>query len=444
MASLSTAKKRTASQLDSSPSSASNKVAKVHPFFSKTPATVESNTSGSLSWLKPLGGAASCLCAINLSPQNSPKVAAFDLDGTVIASLPFSAPPLQWHWWNAVVPAKLAAVATEGYAIILFSNQAGLKSVSKERKWKEKIALIAAAIPGVPFRLFAATAKDNYRKPMTGMWQELEKVYAQDGVQIDKQASFYVGDAAGRHYPNSTKAKDFASTDRKFALNVELPFQTPEEYFLGKAPDRNFTLKGFHVSSLPALPLYTPSSSPLLPSPPTQELVLFVGYPSLGKTTFFRQYFEPAGYVHINQDTLKTRDKCVKAVQEALAAGKKCVVDNTNRDAFTRKYYIDAATKLGVPVRCMLFTGSLELAWHNNLYRAYGRPSSVAAREPPREIVPMMAFTSFKDNFEEPELSEGISQIKKVNWVFKGTEEEQRAWSRWLQLEEKREKREKK
>lgn len=37
----------------------------------------------------------------------------------------------------------------------------------------------------------------------------------------DKATSFYVGDAAGR--PN-----DFASTDRKFALNVELPFHTPE------------------------------------------------------------------------------------------------------------------------------------------------------------------------------------------------------------------------
>ena len=32
------------------------------------------------------------------------------------------------------------------------------------------------------------------------------------------------------------------------------------------------------------------------------------------------------GYVHVNQDTLKTRDKCVKAVQEALREGKSCVV----------------------------------------------------------------------------------------------------------------------
>ncbi|KAJ6623111.1 polynucleotide kinase 3 phosphatase-domain-containing protein [Mycena sp. CBHHK59/15] len=438
MSSSSVSKKRAASQLDSGDNSASNKVAKVHPFFSKKPAA-ELAPSGPFQWLKPLGPNGTCWHAVNLSTPNSTKVAAFDLDGTLIASegwpLRRSAPPLQWHWWNAGVPAKLAEAASEGYSIVIISNQGYHAPILK--KLKDKFALIAAALPTVPFRLFAATAKDNYRKPMPGMWQELEKIYAEEGVQIDKASSFFVGDAAGRHYANSTKDKDFAATDRKWAINVGISFRTPEEYFLGQAPDPNFTLKGFHVASLPNLPLFTPSSSPLLPDPPKLELVLFVGYPCLGKTSFFRRYFEPAGYLHINQDTLKTRDKCVKAVQEALAAGKKCVVDNTNRDAFTRKFYIDVAQKLGFPVRCMEFTGSFELAWHNNLYRAYGLPPSVAAKEPPREVLPKVAFMTFKESFEEPELSEGFSEIKKVNWVFCGTEEERMAWSKWLQIDGK-------
>lgn len=37
----------------------------------------------------------------------------------------------------------------------------------------------------------------------------------------DKKESYFVGDAAGR-------ANDFASTDRKFALNVGIQFYTPE------------------------------------------------------------------------------------------------------------------------------------------------------------------------------------------------------------------------
>ena len=40
-------------------------------------------------------------------------------------------------------------------------------------------------------------------------------------VQKDKKNSYFVGDAAGR-------ADDFASTDRKFALNAGIQFYTPE------------------------------------------------------------------------------------------------------------------------------------------------------------------------------------------------------------------------
>ncbi|CAK5280699.1 unnamed protein product, partial [Mycena citricolor] len=436
MSTASSSKKRAASQLDGGEGPTSNKVPKVHPFFSKTKSPAVADLSGPLKWLTPLGTIGSCLHATHLEPTPSARIAAFDLDGTVIASLPFSAPPLQWHWWNKCVPAKLTQVAEEGYSIVLISNQGGLKSASKANKWKEKLGLIAAAIPDVPFRLFAATAKDRFRKPMIGMWEELERLYTADGVQIDKEGSFFVGDAAGRVHPNGKK-KDFASTDRKWALNVEIQFYTPEEYFLSQTPDTQFALHGFSVSSLPsALPLFAPSSTPLLPDNPTQELVLFVGYPCLGKTTLFRKHFEPAGYIHINQDVLKTREKCVKAVDTALAEGKKCVVDNTNRDASTRKYYIDAAKKRGVPVRCMVFTGSYDLAWHNNLYRAYGLPASVISREPARELLPIGAFTTFRDKFEEPDLSEGFAHIISINWTFEGTDDEKKAWSRWLQLDD--------
>lgn len=56
---------------------------------------------------------------------------------------------------------------------------------------------------------------------MPCMWYELERLFADEGVAIEKDASFFVGDAAGR-------ADDFAATDRKWALNIGIKFSTPE------------------------------------------------------------------------------------------------------------------------------------------------------------------------------------------------------------------------
>jgi len=111
-----------------------------------------------------------------------------------------------------------------------------------------------------------------------------------------------------------------------------------------------------------------PTPSPIIPPAGGQEIVLFCGYPALGKSSFYYRHFHPANYAHINQDILKTRGKCIEAVQEALKRGESCVVgmiilssrpmnlnlqeiDNTNRDIKTRRLYIDLARGEKVPIR---------------------------------------------------------------------------------------------
>lgn len=69
-----------------------------------------------------------------------------------------------------------------------------------------------------------ATAKDAYRKPNTEMWELFSQSFNGD-VKVDRDKSFFVGDAAGRK-------KDHGSSDKEFAENCGLKFYTEDEFFV--------------------------------------------------------------------------------------------------------------------------------------------------------------------------------------------------------------------
>ena len=97
-------------------------------------------------------------------------------------------------------------------------------------------------------------------------------------LRADRAASFFCGDAAGRVDGwKAGKKKDFACTDREFALNLGIGFFTPEELFLGEPKTTKFEHE-FNPRSVPLnLPLFTPTSRPLVSD--KQELVIMVGWP---------------------------------------------------------------------------------------------------------------------------------------------------------------------
>lgn len=84
----------------------------------------------------------------------------------------------------------------------------------------------------------------------------------------------------------------------------------------------------------------SPADAMILPEVSRQELVVFVGYPCLGKTSFYHKHFSPAGYAHVNQDTLSSRQMCVRAADEALKGGKSVVIGASHvvRAALSRRY----------------------------------------------------------------------------------------------------------
>ncbi|KAL6053486.1 DNA kinase/phosphatase Pnk1 [Balamuthia mandrillaris] len=342
----------------------------------------------------------------------SAKIASFDMDDTLItpkSGRKFATGRADWKWLFPEVPTKLKELYEEGFKLVIFSNQAGIETgKTRAQDVQGKIKDIVKEL-GIPIQAFLASCDDEWRKPRPSMWEHMVQ-HCNGGVQVDMSKSFYCGDAAGRPAAwdgNKKTKKDFSCSDRKFAANVDLNFLTPEMCFHG-ASEPPFNWEGFDPDTVPSGGELFSGGEPLVSQ--KQELILFVGFPASGKSTFARKHFVPHGYVHVNQDTLKTKPKCLKATEEGLAEGKSVVVDNTNPDAAVRAEYISIAQEHGVPVRCFHFQTPLELAQHLNIFR-----EKITNGE--HKHVPRIGYAMFKKRFQEPSKSEGFTEIKKINFV---------------------------
>ncbi len=167
--------------------------------------------------------------------EHQVKVAAFDLDGTLIktkSSTPFAKDGDDWMMLFESIKPKLVDLAAQGYILAVFTNQKCLTSRAHPFPTPEMIKKIRSIIKhvGVPIQVYAAKQYDKYRKPGTGMFRMLLHDMNRAGLTIAK-GSVYVGDAAGR-------AGDHSSDDKNFArcLSVDFPktdvtFHVPESFF---------------------------------------------------------------------------------------------------------------------------------------------------------------------------------------------------------------------
>lgn len=232
-----------------------------------------------------------CADATTTSRPKPLKIAAFDLDDTIIktkSGKKFSLGPDDWQWWHASVPGKLKKLNEDGHAVIFVSNQNAI-SLAPDPKtggemkaymnFKAKVTAVFKKLD-LPITLYAATEKDLNRKPRTGMWDQVLKDY---GLDVDRDNSFFVGDAAGRAADTAAKThKDHSCSDRDFAANVGITFHTPEEYFLDevvKPFTRPFSpsayLQGTQDSQTDADPVVFRKANDL-------DVVLFCGSPGAG------------------------------------------------------------------------------------------------------------------------------------------------------------------
>ncbi|XP_057695043.1 bifunctional polynucleotide phosphatase/kinase [Corythoichthys intestinalis] len=354
--------------------------------------------------------------------RGSDKIAGFDIDGCIITTKSgkvFPTAPDDWKILYPEIQPRLANLIKKGYKVVFFTNQMGIaKGKLRPEVFKSKVEDILTTLQ-LPVQVFVATGPGIYRKPVVGMWTHLcEK--ANDGVLVDNAQSFYVGDAAGRpeNWAPGKKKKDFSCSDRLFALNLGLLFHTPEEYFLGWKT-ASYNLPQFDPRKLDSTArLYDPPSASLTSS--KREVIVAVGFPASGKSTFFQTHVIPKGYVYVNRDTLGSWQKCVAACEQALKEGRSVAIDNTNPDPESRKRYLEVAKAAGVSCRCFHFSASMEQAKHNNRFR------EMAPSDTKHMKVNDMIFQSYKKHFVAPALSEGFSEILSIHFVpnFKDSQSE--------------------
>ncbi|KAM5352783.1 hypothetical protein ACJ41O_005505 [Fusarium nematophilum] len=377
------------------------------------------------------------------------KVAAFDLDSTLISTASgkkHASGGMDWKWWDGSVPGRLRELYQEGYRVVILSNQAGLtlhfdanfkgpKASAQKRvsDFKQKCSAVLTNL-NLPTAVYAATERDIYRKPRTGMWKELCEDFDIPEGEVDLENSLFVGDAGGRTASLgkgaggvAAIAKDFSCSDRNFAHNVGIKYQTPEEFFLGDKP-RSFA-RDLDISDYPLPEQGKKSAEPGMVFDKTndKDIVLFCGPPGAGKSTFYWKYLKPLGYERINQDMLKSRDKCVQAAREHLQEGDSVAIDNTNADPDTRTIWVELAKKFGISIRCVWFRTPLPVCEHNDAVRALNQSLNPESRQG----LPKMAFSGFASRFKPPQKKEGFQDITEVNFEFRGTADEYKIWGRY-------------
>lgn len=336
------------------------------------------------------------------------KPAMFDLDGTLIETksghkFPTGADDWQWIPQYPVMK-RLQDLHEKGYQIIIVTNQAG--------KGAHHIAKISQIHKKLPFaEIYAATEKDQWRKPNTGIVEE----YLLPRLKKAKKL-FYVGDAAGRPH-------DHSDTDRKFAYNMHLLFKynklpiqvnflLPEQFFVTSdqyaTNDNKPRWHGYDPLSLVTESKNESKNEPisaLLKQLPNdqQHAVILIGPPAAGKSTLAKllQKQNPAYHV-VNQDTCKTKIKCLKLVRQFLEEGHSIIIDATNPDAVSRMIYVkQIRDEKKIPIWYIVLDTPEDLVLHLNNYRMRTNQGA---------HIPDVVYRIYYKKYKEPSMEEGPIQ----------------------------------
>lgn len=342
------------------------------------------------------------------------KVASFDLDDTLVKTNSgnvSSDDENDWSIYNDNVVNKLNGLKDKGYHLVIVSNQSGISKGKVDiNVWKKKIENIINHIK-LDFTIICALKDDMYRKPKTKLWDEF--------VDGDKKSSFYCGDAGGlpkRKINNIEYKKDFSDTDYKFALNLGIKYLHRDEFVLdvkNVKPIANYPVEFSKIKT--GTYTFTPNKP---------EMIINVGFPASGKSYYSQRYVLSNDYEYINQDTLRTKKKCLMETEKLLKKGVSVIIDNTNMSKADRKEYLDMAKRYNIQCRCLLFTTPKEVCIHNSHFRNFTSNNQVA-------IIPQIVYNIMNKKYEKPDLNEGFYKIDEIEFNLKLDQKDKQIYEKY-------------
>jgi diketogulonate reductase-like aldo/keto reductase/predicted kinase len=155
------------------------------------------------------------------------------------------------------------------------------------------------------------------------------------------------------------------------------------------------------------------------------EVVLIMGIPGAGKSGLAERYVA-RGYLRLNRDERggSLRELAVELDQQLTAGVRQVVLDNTFLSRAARSYVIEAASRHGVPARCIWLDTPLAPAQVNLVERLLGRfgmlpdPEQLRtlARREPGVLSPTSQMRALRE-LEAPSTDEGLTDVKSVSFV---------------------------
>ena len=289
--------------------------------------------------------------------------------------------------------------------ICIFTNQMGIsKGKNTHQHLRKLLDDFTKAVDHISINIFYAINDDNYRKPMSGMYQLFTALLKPQKVL------YYCGDAGGRK-------NDFSIGDLYFANNCNLVFTTPEEIFNGGKPSNHLAEK-----QLTSLQLYKEdiwlngtlqNPRPIIPIRHLNEiktsinvditdnkkiLILMVGGQAIGKSTLTHYLSNQYKLGIIDADTQKTMSKMKKIFTNYSKDDEYngIVVDNTNPMIKTRKEWIDMVDNKLWKTMIIFFDIPKEICIHLTKYRMFFGGSKI----------PSVAIHKYYKNLEIPSKKE--------------------------------------